>query len=553
MFTIPPKLKEDIKKQRVVILAGAGVSRYVHYPDWRELIVEIYRRVSEYADQRYESLIEPIRSGALSISNALDTIKQFDPIAREVLKEKFSIVPPSAELYIHKKITNVSRRIITTNYDKLFEIATGIDDICPNYNYELAKLTDYEEYIFKVHGTVDNVADCILFNEDYKRLYGSLNAASTELKSIVLNNTILCIGFSMNDPYVGNIFSTISEIYNKYKRNHYIITTDDQDYSDYNIQPVKLGSYDELENLLDALGAINNEIKKPSRHSHKGGKEYITKRFLRRRCRYSPVGSAKFIEILTELTSSNIGLDAMPDFISKLADLDSAFENIIANAAYNERLGNITGMLDLLEQKRFSGVEESVRLLFLGIAYEKLDRIDEAIDSYQRILAIENDEKLLRSAQFNLNICYEKKQAIDDTCFTRFFESNVTLLGGQRIKDKALTMHIIMCIKEKRQFTYDDILEESLNYEYKVNPPGYVKTLLSFIELKDEELSELELKMIMDILSKDIGVNARVAILKKLNDYLIDSTSEIKKKIGNMLSVFNSIHSDPTVKKYSGD
>ena len=551
MFTIPQKLEEDLKNQRVVILAGAGVSRYVNYPNWEELVVEICRRVSIYKDPKYESLIRPISLGALSIFNALDELKQFDPIAREVLKEKFGSIPPDVDLYIHKKIANVSRRIITTNYDKLFETATGIAGICPGSDYELARLTDSEEYIFKVHGSVDNVANCILFDEDYKRLYGSLNAASSELKNIVMNNTILCIGFSMSDPYVGNIFSTISEIYHKYKRNHYIITTDNQDYSKYNIQPVKLESYAELGQLLDALGAINKENNYKS--SHKSGKDYITKRFLRRRCRYSPVGSDEFIELLTELTTSHLGIDAKPDYISKLAGLDSDFERTIANAAYKEKSGNIKEMLDLLEQKHFTGEEECVRLLFLGIAYEKLDRIDEAVGSYQKLLAIVEDEKLLKSAQFNLNICYEKKQMIDAVDFTRFLDSDITLLGGQRIKDKTLTMHIITCIKEKRQFTYYDFLEESLNYELKVNPSGYMKTMLSYIELKDEALTEPELKMIMDVLLKDIRVNVQVAIVKKINDQLTDPGSEIKKRITTLLSVYNDIYSDPTVKKYSGN
>lgn len=550
MFSIPPELQEDLKNQQVVILAGAGVSLYAHYPNWKELLIEIFKKISRDKDPKYKPYIELIQSGAINLLSALDEIKQFEPVAREVLKEKFNTVPSNLELSIHKKIANISRRIITTNYDRLFEMATGISPICPGYTFELAKLAHLKEYIFKVHGSIENVAGCILFKEDYNSLYKCSNAAYSELRNLVMNHTVLCIGSSMSDPYMGSIFSAISDLYRQYKRNHYIITTDNSDYSEYNIQPIRIGSYDELGKLLDSLSKFSIENDKEA-ISQKKSKEYITKRFLRRRCRYSPVGSKDFINILTELTTTHLGIDTKPNYIKQLASLQSDFEKAIALSAFHEKMGDITRMLNELESNSFSGKEESVRLLFLGIAYEKLDRIDEAIDSYQKILSKEDDEKLIRSAQFNLHVCFEKKQTIDNNGFTYFLNSDVTLLGGQRIKDKALTMHIIMCIKEKCPFKYNDLLEESLNYERKVNPIGYIKTMLSFIELKDEALSESELEMIMNILSGDTGVNAQVAILKKIYDQLPGSETEIKKRIENTLLTLNNICSDPTVKKYS--
>ncbi len=368
-----------------------------------------------------------------------------------------------------------------------------------------------------------------------------------------MNNTILCIGFSMKDPFISELFLSISECYHRYKSTNYIITTDDTDFSKYNFQSIKLNNYGELSLLLIELSKYNMGSNIDSNNMQKDSKVYITKRFLRRRCRYSPVGSPEFINILTGLTTYSIGSKAETDYINKISELKFSFERKIAEAAYNEKIGNTSEMLNILEPLRFSGMEESVRLLFLGIAYEKLDRIDEAIDSYRKILEKEGNEKLLKSAQFNLHICFEKKQMIDDEGFIPFLSSDIQLLGNQRIKDKALTMHIIMCIKEKRSFTYKNLLNESLDYEINANPSGYVKTMLSYMELGMEELAESELEKIFinfNKIQENIGVDTRVAILKKLQEQLYESNSELKTIIDDTLSALEKNHSDYTITKH---
>lgn len=549
-YNIPEKLKEELCKQKVVILAGAGVSFYAKFPSWKELTIEICKKISEEEYPEYELLIPAIDRGVLDVLIALETIKKYNPIARELLKEKFNNIPPNFDYYIHREIANISRKIITTNYDKLFESATDINNvILPNSKYELARLSELEEYIFKVHGTIDNVDECILFKDDYERVYNDQNVTYTELKNLVMNNTILCIGFSMNDPFMRDIFKSINELYKKYKHKHYIITTDQFDYSEYNFQSIMLENYDDLSQLLNELRMYSMSKKIKSNSNQKNSDVYITKRFLRRRCRYSPVGSPDFIKLLTELTSYNIGIKTEVAYIKRILLLKSEFEKKIAYAALYEKKGNITEMINILEHFKFQNEEESVRLLFLGIAYEKLDRIDDAIDSYQKILAIENDFKLIKSAQFNLQICFEKKQIIDGVGFARFIDSDITLLGGQRIKDKALTMLIILCIKEKTPFLYERYLKDSLDYEINVNPTGYVKTMLSYKELKDERITESEIESVMNKLSEDIGVDARVAILKKLSNNLKGSHSDFRSIIDEELSYYLS-QQDYSIKKH---
>ncbi|WP_392421142.1 SIR2 family protein (plasmid) [Capnocytophaga canis] len=549
MFNIPKPLKEALAEQKVVILAGAGISFYANYPSWKRLVIEMYKKISTKHNKKYDILIEQIENGELDVLEALGIIKKFDADAREVLKELFDNINPDIDLYIHKEIANISRKIITTNYDKLFETATRINAIYPNNKFELARLHQSEEYIFKVHGSIDNVAGCILFKEDYEKLYNSINITSDGFRNIISNKIILCVGFSMEDPFIGNIFESINKLYKGYKPNHYIITTDRSDFSKYNFQSIILEDYNELLPLLKTISGNEKEQKEKSNSAKRSDKEHIPKRFLRRRCRYSPIGSDEFIKILTELTTFKIGPDQIVNYNKKILNLEPDFEQKIASATYNENIGKTDEMLRILNSFKSTGQKESVRLLFLGIAYEKLDNIDKAINLYQRILAVEDDMKLIRCVQFNLHVCFEKKQIIEDLDFTRFIKSDIILLGNQRIKDKALTMQIIRCIKENIPFLYTDLLEDSLNYEISNNPIGHVKTMLSYLELKEESLTKSRLKKFIN-LQKNISTDSRIAILENLYNQLDKSESMAKDKIKETLSVLVSKSSTYTAKKY---
>lgn len=271
------------------------------------------------------------------------------------------------------------------------------------------------------------------------------------------------------------------------------------------------------------------------------------KGYLRRRCRYIPVGSQEFKKIITELTTLKVA-DKIHDYDSRINALKPNFEQEIANAVYNENIGNIDNMIDILNSIKLKGKKENVRLLFLGIAYEKLDKIEEAMSCYNKILEKEDNAKLLKSAQFNIMLCREKGEdrSVD---FTAFFKDNTILLGGQRIKDKALTMHLIVCQKNNKPFTHNNILNESLQYEFVRNPIGYVKTVLSYKKLNKSSLTQHEKKELMDI-SSEKSIPSRVAILVKLHNEIDTSDIQSRLIIKNILYTLKDKYPGYTIKKH---
>jgi len=278
----------------------------------------------------------------------------------------------------------------------------------------------------------------------------------------------------------------------------------------------------------------------------KSSEKKSTKRYLRRRCRYIPDGSQEFKKIITELITLKI-VDRINGYDEKIRKLkDATFEQKIANAVYNENIGNIDNMVDILNSIKLTGKKESVRLLFLGIAYEKLDNTESAIKCYNKILKDENNTKLRKSAQFNILLCEEKDEDTN-VDFTKFFNDKTVLLGKQRIKDKALTMHLIVCQKNDKPFTYDDILQESLQYELEHNPTGYVKTQLSYNDLKKSSLTPQEIADLQAIASEK-SINARVAILVNLHNKISDTQS--LEAIRNTLNALKDKYKDYTIEKH---
>lgn len=271
-----------------------------------------------------------------------------------------------------------------------------------------------------------------------------------------------------------------------------------------------------------------------------------TKRYLRRRCRYTPIGSKKFKEIITDLATLKI-VDSIDDYNEKIRELrDTSFEQKIAEALYNENIGNIDNMAEILNSIKLTEKKESVRLLFLGIAHEKLDKIDEAINCYNKILEDENNVKLRKSAQFNIMLCKEKN-GDRRVNFTKFFNERTILHGNQRIKDKALTMHLIVCQKYNMHFTYENLLQESLQYELAHNPTGYIKTQLSYNDLTGISLTQETITNFKKIASTK-SINARVAILVNIHNRISDV--QLREEIKETLNNLKKKYKDQTIEKY---
>lgn len=247
-------------------------------------------------------------------------------------------------------------------------------------------------------------------------------------------------------------------------------------------------------------------------------------RFLRRRARVQARGSKPFVSILHALMSRQHTRsdrdEAVHKFEGSWESLKHPFERTMAQAIYLEGSGAIEAMLAVLEAPRFSGTAESTRLLYEAIACEKLDDYERAQRLLRTILDTERQRGLIRAAQFNLQVCYEKAQNFAQVRFEAFFQDrDISFVDRERLSDKAVAMHMIACMEQHHPFLHKRLLADSLDYLRQNSPIGHAKTLLTKVESERSTLTQIDADTIMEDV-KLMDANSRTAILVRVADLL---------------------------------
>lgn len=253
-MAIKPQILKAIKNNNLVLFIGSGLSRSLGFPDWKGLVEEILRELAK-EDPKYNDMIEILNNNFFNEIEILEKIKGKKSEIYGVLDRIFDV--PNNEftnLSLHKKLGSLSTKIITTNYDKALETATGFKKVQFDNNYHIANLSKLDNYVFKLHGCIESPDKCILFEEDYEELYSDKKGAIERLRNIIADQTIIFIGFSLSDPYVKRQFEYISKVYKGLSNKHYIISTDNTTIEESGIEPIIITDWEQgFDNFLDSL------------------------------------------------------------------------------------------------------------------------------------------------------------------------------------------------------------------------------------------------------------------------------------------------------------
>ncbi|UPJ18595.1 SIR2 family protein [Bacillus cereus] len=258
---IPNSITDAALNNRLVFFIGAGFSKDFDYPDWEGLVIKFLQKII-LDDPSVEPFLNLLKSKKMEILDVLNYIKEEKVIISDIIKDEFKYDDTKASLLSkHKKLFEISQKVITTNYDKLLENAGGnsIELVVHTNTHMVAKLSTLDSFVYKIHGDHLDAGNCILLKEQYDSLYKIDNAALEQLKAIISNNVVLFIGFSMNDPYIANLCTYINKIYDGYNEKGFILTTNNEDFSEYNIKNINLKEHTNIPLFLDKLIA---EIKK---------------------------------------------------------------------------------------------------------------------------------------------------------------------------------------------------------------------------------------------------------------------------------------------------
>lgn len=254
------EIKEAIKSKNLIVFVGAGLSINLGLPDWKQLVLKIITQLS-ITYPELSTLEGPLKADILSPLQTLTLIeKKHKPFIYKIINETINNIPSGLDYNLHKKIASISEKIITTNYDKFLELANpSLKLISHKSAFSIASIHNYENYIFKIHGSIDNIEDCIVFESQYENYYNSSNPSIFELKKLFSEKTFLFIGFSMKDPYIVEIFNFMENLYDNNINKHYIVTTNPSQYNNFNyLEPIVIDNNNNLETYLDEIIEFSN-------------------------------------------------------------------------------------------------------------------------------------------------------------------------------------------------------------------------------------------------------------------------------------------------------
>ncbi|MDT2746572.1 SIR2 family protein [Vagococcus fluvialis] len=199
----------------LIIFVGAGISANSGLPSWNQLIGEL----------RKELLLESDEEDNLRVAQFYyDTWgqqKYFTKIM-DIFNKHSNAIPND----LHDHILKIQpRHIITTNYDELLEekINEGIT------KYDIIKgdfdipYTSGNRYLIKMHGDL-KIKNIVLKENDYLDYESNFYMTSTLIKSLIMNNTILFVGYSLGDTTFNSIYRLIHNNFGEDTKKSYFFT-----------------------------------------------------------------------------------------------------------------------------------------------------------------------------------------------------------------------------------------------------------------------------------------------------------------------------------------
>ncbi|WP_440954512.1 SIR2 family protein [Methanosarcina sp. Mfa9] len=335
------ELDETISKIRcgeVILWVGSGFSKLAGYPSGSELarIIKnkLRRNEKQYVKNRFN--LDDVTEEFVQIRSREELIS--------ILNEVFKKEPTN--LMLHEMVSKIPQiqTIITTNYDKSFELAYGTDIFTILNDKDVPTSVGNKVNLYKIHGDIDVPDSIIITKKDYSDYYKEQkeNLLWNEIRSLVSKYSILFIGYSFEDSNIKSVFEDVLERLGESHKDYYLITRDLPDHkrchlSDkYSIRYIKMSAE-------DAISNIRKEVEKHLIIDAENGyiPKHLTKKIFEERKinpKFSIIEEGKLnLETITSLEGGpqiefDVSLTAPTDKISTVHE----FKDIICGNKFDE-------------------------------------------------------------------------------------------------------------------------------------------------------------------------------------------------------------------------
>jgi hypothetical protein len=251
---IPNRLTNAIKNNKLILFVGAGLSKNNGFPDWNNILLSFLKEHNKDIEKS-DAYINALKNEIITPLQLLEKLKNEKLLILEYFEKILNIKNLDSDL--HKILLKITNKFVTTNFDKLIEHNTKINTIITHDStFNLQKIGTIEEFIIKLHGDVSRIDNCIIFEEQYRKLYNDEQLAPFKLKSLLADYNFLFLGFSFNDPYVEELFNYISKLLDGFSPKHYIVSTNNKKIE--NIDTINIYDYENLKFFLEKLSKEKN-------------------------------------------------------------------------------------------------------------------------------------------------------------------------------------------------------------------------------------------------------------------------------------------------------
>ena len=211
--------------KQLCIFTGTGFSKSVSEnaaPSWQALL-EVACDKCENPVALRETLFPDDGPNPLSLEEAAQVIsielgKQGASIHDEIAAQISLLDLKGDNSVVEGFLKKQSFRAVITNYDKLLEQLSGDDD-CQSLTPGLpVPRSSARVKVYHVHGSIDVPENMVVTSEDYFRFLSQESYFSRKLSTVLHENTVVILGYSLADT---NLKAILSD-YRKFSRSHVI-------------------------------------------------------------------------------------------------------------------------------------------------------------------------------------------------------------------------------------------------------------------------------------------------------------------------------------------
>ncbi|MBM7093301.1 SIR2 family protein, partial [Streptomyces sp. S12] len=210
---------------KICLFTGTGFSKAIsenNAPTWQGLLENLCNLTAN-SNILKDSLFPSNQPPAVSLDEAAQIISielaRVDKNIHEETAKLIGAVDLSGDnTPIQSFLSNNPVKVITTNYDKLLEKLAGnanCQSIAPGLPIPRSQS---RVKVYHVHGSIDSPENMVITSDDYFKFINAESYFSRKLSTILHENTVVILGYSLGDT---NLKAILSD-YKGFSKSHFI-------------------------------------------------------------------------------------------------------------------------------------------------------------------------------------------------------------------------------------------------------------------------------------------------------------------------------------------